>query len=226
MKTKTKLFICFLSTVLFIAWIIIVKTVDVGNVGPRGSSVGLSLINSSFHDLWHYDDCGYNKLWYSISKYIGYFGFAVVGCIGLFGLMQLIKRKSLKKVDKCILAVGGLYAVTVLFYVIFELVIVNYRPIIMPGKSELEASFPSSHTLMIMVIFISVMLLLKHYMNNSKLKLLMQFVCLIIIIAGVLGRVICGVHWFSDIIGGMLLASALLAGFAVFNQKSFDNEKK
>ena len=225
MKKRTKIILFVVAMILSIAWIVIVKTVDVGKVGPRGSEVGLSLINSSFHDLWHYDECGYNVFWYDLSWYIGLFSLAVVGILGLIGLIQLIMRKSLLKVDKCILAAGVLYIVTGMLYVLFEKVVINYRPIIMPDYDYLEPSFPSSHTMLIIIVLGSVMLMLRNYISKTSLRLCCQFFFLLIIIAAILGRVICGVHWFSDIIGGMLISLTLLSLFSVFNEKAAKKEE-
>ena len=219
MKKKSKIILFIVALILSIAWIIVLKTVDVGKVGPRGSEVGLSLINSSFHDLWHYDACGYNEFWYDFSWDIGLIALAMVGLLGLFGLYQLITRKSLWKVDKCIIAAGILYIVTGGLYLFFEKVIINYRPIIMPGYDHLEASFPSSHTMLIIIVMGSVILLLRNYISKTPLKMFLQFLSLLVIIAAILGRVISGVHWFSDIIGGMLISLALLSLFSVFNEK-------
>ena len=219
MKKKSKIILFIVALILSIAWIIVLKTVDVGKVGPRGSEVGLSLINSSFHDLWHYDACGYNEFWYDFSWDIGLIALAMVGLLGLFGLYQLITRKSLWKVDKCIIAAGILYIVTGGLYIFFEKVIINYRPIIMPGYDHLEASFPSSHTMLIIIVMGSVILLLRNYISKTPLKMFLQFLSLLVIIAAILGRVISGVHWFSDIIGGMLISLALLSLFSVFNEK-------
>ena len=220
MKNKTKKIMCLISFVLAIAWIVIVKTVDVAAVGPKNTSVGLSLINTSFHDLWHYDDgIGYNKVWYDISKYIGFLSYAVVGVLGLIGLYQLIKRKSLFKVDHCILAAGVLYIVTACLYVLFEFVVINYRPLIMPDETKPAASFPSTHTLIIIVILGSVILLLRNYLEKKSVRMILQFVALLIIVTGVLGRIISGVHWFSDIIGGLLISMFLLFAFSIFNKK-------
>ena len=220
MKSKSKKIMCAVSFVLSIAWIVILKTVDVGAIGPKGSKVGLSLINSSFHDLWHYDDgIGYNKFWYDISKYSGYLALGIVGLLGLFGLFQLIKRRNLFKVDHCILAAGVLYIVTGCMYVFFEFVIINYRPLIMPDEKELEASFPSSHTVLTIVVLGSLILLAKNYIEKKSARMILQFATLLILIAAVLGRIICGVHWFSDLIGGMLISMFLLSAFSIFNKK-------
>lgn len=231
MKNKTKKIICIIALILSVAWIVIIKTVDVGKYKVKSNNtdelvfleaeVGLYTINDSFHELWAYDDeYGYNKLWYDISWYSGLVALGVVGILGLFGLIQLIKRRSLFKVDHCILAAGVLYIITGGLYVFFNFVVINYRPILMPGYKYLEASFPSSHTVLIIVVMGSVMLLLRNYINNKPLKICLQFLSLLDIIAAILGRFICGVHWFSDIIGGMLISLVLLSVFSIFNKKN------
>ncbi|MBR4341720.1 MAG: phosphatase PAP2 family protein [Lachnospiraceae bacterium] len=222
MKTKTKKILMTIAGIASVAWLVVVMTVDVGAVGPKGTKVGLSLINSSFHDLWHYDDVGnalynnYNIFWYNVTKYIGVLSLACVGAFGLIGLYQLIKRKSLLKVDNCILALGGLYIVVLAFYIFFEIVIINYRPVIMPDETMPAASFPSSHTMLTITVMGSIMILLKNYIKKTLLRMSIQFFCLIVIITMVLGRFICGVHWFSDLIGGILISLFLLAAYSIF----------
>lgn len=136
------------------------------------------------------------------------FAFAVMGFV------QLIKRKSLLKVDKEILALGILYIAIIGLYVLFEQVIVNYRPIIMPGCTKPEASFPSSHTMLVYTIMGSTALILGKYVKNDKLCRAMQTVCVIIIAVTVIGRPISGVHWFTDILGALLISTTFLALFS------------
>ena len=102
------------------------------------------------------------------------FGFAVLG------LIQLIKRKSIRNVDSRILLLGAFYFTVNAFYVFFEFEIVNYRSVIL--SQSLEASYPSSHTMIVICIMVTV-----------------------------IGRLISGVHWFTDIVAGILLSSALVA---------------
>ena len=132
----------------------------------------------------------------------------------VMGFVQLIKRKSLLKVDKEILALGILYIAIIGLYVLFEQVIVNYRPIIMPGCTKPEASFPSSHTMLVYTIMGSTALILGKYVKNDKLCRAMQTVCVIIIAVTVIGRLISGVHWFTDILGALLISTTLLALFS------------
>ena len=128
--------------------------------------------------------------------------------------MQLVQRKSLAKVDKKILALGGLYVVIGILYVLFEKVVINCRPILMEGETMPEASFPSSHTVLAVVIFGSIAMILKDYLNDRKLVATLQNVCLVLMAVAVLGRLFSGVHWLTDILGGLFLSFALLQAFS------------
>ena len=191
--------------VLFLLLIVLVKTVDVAQIGPSGTSIGLSSLNGGFHEA-----VGVHMFWYKLTEGLGILAILVAAMFGLAGLVQLIKRKSLLKVDKNILALGCLYVCVVAFYVIFEVIIVNYRPIIMPGETVPEASFPSSHTMLICTIMGSAMMQIKEYGHTVKTGQILKLVCWAILLITVIGRLICGVHWFTDILGGLLLSAALL----------------
>lgn len=104
-------------------------------------------------------------------------------------------------------------------YVLFEIVIVNYRPIIMPGCEHPEASFPSSHTMIVCVIMGSTMMLMKNYIKNNKMRFVLQIICVLIITVTVVGRLISSVHWFTDIIGGILISTMLLAMYSGIMEK-------
>lgn len=189
---------------LFAALIVLLGRYDVAAIGPAGTEVGFSHLNQMVHDL-----TGVNMLWYDITDYIGYGAIAVCALFALVGFVQLVKRRSLLKVDREILALGGLFAVVIGFYVFFEKFIVNYRPVIMPDATAPEASFPSSHTMLIMTVFIAVMIISDKYVRGGT-GALVRFLCFLIVIVTIGGRLWCGVHWFTDIIGGILLSAALL----------------
>jgi undecaprenyl-diphosphatase len=183
----------------------IIRTFDVDIIGPEGTSIGLSHINKAVHDLF-----GVNIIWYDITDWLGVAAIGVAFIFAVMGLLQLIKRRSFLKVDKAILTLGGLYIVVIGLYVLFEIVIVNYRPIIMPGCEHPEASFPSSHTMIVCVIMGSAMMLIKKYVKNRNMRFVLQIICILIITVTVVGRLISGVHWFTDIIGGILISAMLL----------------
>jgi len=193
---------------LFGGLVVMLGMYDVAAIGPNGTKVGFAGINKAVHDL-----TGVNMLWYDITDYIGYAAIAVCGLFAVAGLVQLIKRRSLKKVDREIICLGFLFAAVAACYVFFEKFIINYRPIIMPGETEPEASFPSSHTMLIMTVMIAVMIISDSYFKGA-LGALVRVICFLVVLVTVGGRLWCGVHWFTDIVGGILLSLTMLLLFS------------
>ena len=194
---------------LFLLLILLVKVVDVAPVGPEGTEVGLSTLNVAIHDLF-----GENLGWYKATNILGYLAILIALGFAAIGGLQLVYRRSVLKVDKEILLLGGLYVVTILFYILFEKVVVNYRPVLMPGGEGPEASFPSSHTVLSCVILGSGLLLVKKYARkNRTVQLVLTVVFAVMLALIVAGRLLSGVHWFTDILGGLLLSAALLNAY-------------
>ncbi len=202
---------------LFAVLTVLIKTVDVKAVGPLDSEIGLSRINTYFRDL-----IGENMTLYDITELLGYLAILVAGCFALYGVYQLIKGKSIKAVDSDIIVLGVFFAVVICAYVFFEIFIINYRPIITEG--ELEASFPSSHTMLSVSVFGAAIHQLWNRISNKTLRITAVSLCSLIIIATVVGRLLSGVHWFTDIVAGLLLSISLLliyVGFCiVFRSKN------
>lgn len=208
-----------LSGALFAALIVLLKSYDVAAIGPEGTEIGFSHMNKFVHDL-----TGVNMLWYDITDYVGYAAIGVCALFALVGFVQLVKRRSLLKVDKEILALGGLFAVVIGCYVFFEKYIINYRPIIMPGENAPEASFPSSHTMLIITVFVAVMIISDRYVSKG-LGSLLRLVCFLLVLVSVGGRLYCGVHWCTDIIGAILLSATLLQLFSAVVSTSRKHRK-
>ncbi len=202
-NVKVKLFFSLLLLVLFELYTMAVTKIDVAPIGPEGSLVGFSTINGYFAKA-----IGFNELLYNITDYLGYIALLVCGFFGLIGLIQLIKGKSLKKVDPDIYVLGAFYVVVILFYVIFEKVIINYRPVIL--EEGLEASYPSSHTMLAVCVFTTAIMQFKTRIKNPTLLTVAEVVFYIMLVVTVAGRLLSGVHWFTDIVGGLLLSSALV----------------
>jgi len=171
--------------ILFAVLIYMLKTYDVAAVGPDGTSVGFSTINTKIHDY-----TGVNMQWYEITDMIGYAALGICALFGFAGLVQLIKRRSFAKVDKTIYSLAGLYIVVIGLYIFFERFIINYRPIIMPGASAPEASFPSSHTMLIITVMASTSMVLGKYIKSGFLKAVIGILCAAVIIVTVYGRLI------------------------------------
>lgn len=196
---------------MFILTLILVLTVDVRAIGPKGTSIGLSTLNEEFHEL-----TGENMFWYKVTEFLGIFSLAVAGFVAAMGLYQLITRKSIKKVDREIITAGILYAVMFLLYIFFDKVVINYRPVIMSGETEVEPSFPSSHTMLVIVVLGSAILLILSYIKDIRIKSSAISVLLILTAITVIGRLVCGVHWMSDIFAGVFLSLALLSLYAAY----------
>lgn len=207
MKGKFALAGCFcVLTVILIALLLFV---DVAPIGPVDTKVGLSHLNGAFHDL-----TGVNWTWYKITNILGMSEIAVAAAFALAGFWQLIRRRSLAKVDREIFALGGLYAVVVALYILFDKVAVNYRPVLMEGETFPESSFPSSHTMLVCTVLGSAIMVMGRFVKNDDLRKILRVVCGIVIVVTVVGRLISGVHWLTDIVGGVLISAALLAVFS------------
>jgi len=197
---------------LFVVYTVLVKVVDVMPIGPENSEVGFASINGVFAKTFTY-----NGFWYQLTEYLGYMAIGVCLAFALLGLLQLIKGKSFKAVDKEIWVLAGFYVVVIAFYVLFEVLVINYRPIIL--EEGLEASYPSSHTVLAVSVFLSAVYEFETYIKNRNLKLTLQAVVIILAVLMVVGRMLSGVHWISDIIGGCLLAVSLVLMFVGVREK-------
>lgn len=200
-----------------ITFTILVKVVDVKQIGVNNSSIGFATLNQFI-----FETTGVNMIWYHITDWLGLIPVFMAIVYAFIGLIQLIKRRSIFKVDKDIILLGLYYIIVIALYVFFEKVIINYRPILMNGF--LEASYPSSHTLMTICICGSSILINKKLFNNKITKVI-NYLSIIIITITVVGRLISGVHWFTDIIGGILISSGLLMTFysllSIINKENY-----
>lgn len=187
----------------FAVWTALVRFIDVKAIGPNGSKVGFATLNGFFYKLTGVDFGLYNITdWLGLVPVAFGFGFAILG------LCQWIKRRNILKVDFSILALGGLYIVTVFFYLFFEEVVINCRPTLINGY--LEASYPSSTTLLVLCVMPTALMQLNARVKNKTLKLAVNLIITAFIIFMVIGRLISGVHWLSDIIGGVLLSAGVV----------------
>ena len=190
----------------FILWTIAVKTVDVRAIGPKESAVGFASLNQFIHNL-----TGTNMMLYTMTDWLSIVPFAVCGLFGVVGLVQLIRRKSLAKVDRDIIALGVFYIIVIGAYALFEIVPINYRPILIEGV--LEVSYPSSTTMLVMCVMPTAAMQVGRRVRNMKIRRWAAAVTWIFTVFMVVGRIMSGVHWITDIIGGILLSTALVTGW-------------
>ena len=186
----------------FALWTVLIRHIDIQNAGPNGTEIGFATVNVWFHRL-----IGVHLLVYTITDWLGLVPIIICMCFGTLGLAQLVKRRSLLKVDFDILLLGAYYVVVILGYLLFEMVPINYRPILIGGN--LEASYPSSTTLLVL----SVMPTLKYQSERRIAKPVTRKAIAVFVIVFsafmVLGRLIAGVHWATDIVGSVFLSSGL-----------------
>lgn len=145
---------------------------------------------------------------YNITDWLGLVPLFVCMGFGILGLVQWIKRKSICKVDHDILILGGFYIITIAAYLLFESVVINYRPVLINGY--LEASYPSSTTLLVMCVTPTAVMQFNSRIKNKVLRNIIAVAIIAFIAFMVIGRLISGVHWFTDIVGGALLSAGLV----------------
>ncbi|MBQ6899352.1 MAG: phosphatase PAP2 family protein [Firmicutes bacterium] len=197
----------------FLLWTIAIQFVDVQAIGPQESTVGLATINQFVHNL-----TGVHMPLYTITDWLELVPLMFVMGFGTLGLVQWIKRKNLLKVDYSILVLGGFYIVVMAAYVLFEVFIVNYRPVLIDGI--LEASYPSSTTMLVMCVMPTAIMQLNTRIKSDVLKRCVSSSITIFVVFMVIGRLVSGVHWFSDIVGGALLSAGLVLMYrAIINLK-------
>ncbi len=190
----------------FVVLTLLLTVMDKRPVGPEGSYVGFATINDWFHRL-----TGVHRFWYTFTKILGYLAMLIAAGFTAFTAVQFVRRgMDLRKVDQKLLLLMALYAATFVCYVLFEIAVVNCRPVL-NAKGSLDASYPSTHTLLALCVFGSLPPQLGRFLKGWKQVLFGARIATYVLLGiTVLGRLICGWHWLTDILGGMLLASALL----------------
>ena len=207
-KKNTKILSAALGALAaFALWTVLLRFVDVQPIGPDGSRVGFASINGAFHAL-----TGVHWTLYTLTDWLGLVPIGIAIGFAVLGLVQLLRRKSLLKVDRDILLLGGFYLVVLAVYVLFETVVINYRPVLIGGK--LEASYPSSTTVLALCILPTAMMQLQTRIRREAVRRAVLGILAAFTVFMVAGRLISGVHWLSDITGGVLLSAGLVMLYA------------
>ena len=190
--------------VAFIIWTMLIQIVDVQAIGPNGTGVGFATWNSWFHGL-----TGVHMVIYHITDWLGLVPIFVCMGFGCVGLMQLIKRRSLLKVDYDIMLLGIYYVVVIAGYLVFEMIPINYRPVLIEGV--LEVSYPSSTTLLVLSVMPTLIFQVYRRCKNDMCKKVCWILTMPFSFGMVIGRLVSGVHWFTDIIGAVMLSTGLFS---------------
>lgn len=192
-----------LLTAAFMIWTVLVQTVDVQSIGETRTAVGFATLNSLFHRV-----TGVHLSIYAVTDWMGLVPVFVCLLFASIGVVQLVKRKSLLKVDRDIVFLGIYYILVILIYLIFEMVPINFRPILIDGR--MEASYPSSTTLLVLSVMPTLIFQSDRRVRNGKLKKTIRILASVFSLCMVIGRSVSGVHWVTDIVGAVLLSGGLV----------------
>lgn len=200
-----------LFLLLFIALTVALGHVDVQPIGPNGSSVGFASLNG-----WVSEALGVNMLLYTITDLLGLVVILYAFCFAVLGIVQLFTRKSIKRVDYSILVLGGFYLLVIVAFAFFEFNVINYRPTLIEGR--LEASYPSSTTMLVMCIIPTAIMQFNRLIKTKKARIAMNTFTAALGLVSVIGRIFSGVHWITDILGGFLLSLTLVTLYYSVNK--------
>ncbi|MBP5607152.1 MAG: phosphatase PAP2 family protein [Lachnospiraceae bacterium] len=202
MKEKRNMLIGVGLISAFALWTVLIQCIDVQAVGQNGTKIGFSGLNVWFHEL-----TGVHMTIYMITDWLGLVPVFICLCFGALGSVQLVKRRSLLQVDPDIVILGVYYVIVIAFYLIFEMIPINYRPVLIEGR--LEASYPSSTTLLVLSVMPTLIFQVNRRAENPLIKRVIAVFVIAFSALMVIGRLIAGVHWATDIVASVLLSAGL-----------------
>ncbi len=216
MKAKKLLITGVVLILTFVIWTMLILTVDVQPIGQNGTDVGFATLNCLFHEL-----TGVHLSIYYITDWLGLVPIFCCLIFGGVGFVQLIKKKSLFKVDYDITLLGVYYIIVIFGYLIFEMIPVNYRPVLIDGR--MEASYPSSTTLLALSVMPTVNFQINRRVKNIFIRKLINISVISFSLFMVIGRTFSGVHWLTDIVGSVIFSSGL---YLIYKSAVLISDKK
>lgn len=218
-KTKAKKQFIFgvITLALFVLYTMSLTFVDIQPIGPQGSSVAYAEMNKAVHELF-----GVNMMLYHITDWAGVAAILIAIGFAVLGLTQWIQRRNILKVDSSILVLGGFYLLVFGTYAFFEFYVINRRPVLINGI--LEASYPSSTTMLAMCVMPTAVMQFHRLIRNNKIRNTVNILCGVFTAFMVIGRLVCGVHWFTDILGGVIFSVSVILIYCAVN--NFIDSKK
>lgn len=202
MKKNQNVLAGILLLVGFAVWTFLIQEVDVQPIGPNESTVGFAALNGWFHQL-----TGVHWMLYTLTDWLGLVPIFVCLIFASIGFVQLVQRKSLFKVDLDIIMLGAYYVLVIFGYLLFEMVLINYRPVLIEGF--LEASYPSSTTMLVLSVMPTLYFQAQRRLNPNALRQTILIFSILFSAFMVIGRLVSGVHWLTDIVGAVLLSSGI-----------------
>ena len=205
-RRKIGLYLAIGFFVAFVVWTVLVCFVDRAPIGPQGSVVGMSALNQAIHRV-----TGVHMALYVLTDWLGLVPIGTCLCFAILGLVQWIRRKRLLLVDRSIFVLGGFYLSVMAMFVFFETVVINYRPVLIDGI--LEASYPSSTTMLVMCVMPTAMMQIRERVKARWMRCALCIAISSFLGFMVLARLISGVHWITDIVGGALISVSLVSAY-------------
>ena len=199
---KTLLFLGVTFVITFVIWTLLIQIVDVQPFGQNGTDIGFATFNCWLHKL-----SGVHMTIYTITDWLGLIPLVVCMIFGGIGFVQLVKRGSLFKVDYDIIFLGIYYVIVIFGYLIFEMIPINYRPILIEGF--MEASYPSSTTMLVLSVMPTLVFQVNRRLKNTVVKKIISILTITFSAFMVIGRLVSGVHWFTDIVGSIMFSAGV-----------------
>lgn len=208
MKKKSLIYmiVAILLAAAFCVLTVLLVSVDVRPAGESGAPVGLATLNEAV-----FETVGQNEIALTVSKLSGLCMIAAVGAFGVLGLVQIIRRKGIFRADKELYFMAcGLIALAAA-YVLFEIFVINYRPVLDEG--QLAASYPSSHTMLAVAVAGMGMAYIVRRVRSNALAYTLYGLLNVAAVVTVCCRMLSGVHWLTDIVGGLLVGLVITFGY-------------
>ena len=188
-----------LSSLFLFVLLVILLNFDKAVIAESNEAVGMSHINN----IVSYK---YVKWVDKLSDVFFYLTFIVVACAIGLGIYQLVKNKSLAKVDKEIIIFGVFLVIAVGLWLSFDYVFkLNIRP-----THEAKGSFPSTHVFLTTFFTLACHgYLCKKFKGNQLIKYLSLCVAIVFIVLMLITRVAAGMNYITDVTGGLFLGLSL-----------------
>lgn len=201
MRRKSLDIIISILWLILLIFTILVSFVDVKIYNVTNTEIGLYSLNKIF--LVNSINSNYINI---ISNGIFLICLLVIILMLLLITFEYFKTK---KINKNNLNFIIHFLIMVLIWIIFDkILIINYRPILINGN--IEGSYPSTHVMVSTFVLLFLSDKLKKIFKNDKI---FYIISIGLIIIQSISRILLTMHWFTDIIGGLLIGCLLFFTF-------------